>query len=63
MHVAFEQEVPRRAYQVCLDADGDFYWLRRENGRVHRYDTEPDTTWARRMTVRFLSWLPIDWLL
>ncbi len=39
------------------------YWLRRENGQVKRYDTEPGATWVRRMTVRFLSLLPIDWLL
>lgn len=63
MHSAFGRDVPQRAYQVCLDADGNLYWLGRENGRVQRYDTEPDTTWARRMTVRFLSLLPIDWLL
>lgn len=63
MHKAFVEDIPGRAYQVFLDDDGALYWLRQQNGETKRYDTEPDTAWTRRMTVRLLSFLPIDWLL
>ena len=63
MHANFKRDVPAHAYQVGLDADGHLYWLREENGVVRRFDTEPGTSWTRRMTVRVLSLLPIDWLL
>ena len=63
LHTVFEREIPRRAYQVRLDADGKLYWLRWQDGTFRRYDTEPDTGWLRRLGVRVLSWLPIDWLL
>lgn len=63
MHQAFEQEVPARAYQVKLDADGKLYWLLRQGDAVQRYDTEPGTSWPGRLMVRLLALLPIDWLL
>ena len=63
MRAAFEHEIPKRAYEVGVDADGHLYWLTERNGKVLRYDTEPDTTLGRRMAVSFLRLLPIDWLL
>lgn len=63
MHSAFVEDIPLRAYEVSLDADGRLHWLREENGKMQRYDNEPETTWSRRMMVRLLSALPIDWLL
>ncbi len=63
MHRAFDKEVPLRAYRVRLDADGKLFWVRHDDARTERYDTEPDSSWVRRMSVRVLSWLPIDWLL
>ncbi|MCD6681032.1 MAG: phospholipase D family protein [Burkholderiaceae bacterium] len=63
MHEAFAHEVPARAYEVRLDADGKLYWLLRQGDAVQRFDTEPDTSWLRRMSVRLLALLPIDWLL
>ena len=63
MHQAFEHEVPARAYQVALDADGKLYWLLRQGNAVQRYDTEPGTSWLSRLMVRLLALLPIDWLL
>lgn len=63
MRTAFKQDIPSRAYQVRLDPNGTLYWLRQQNGTMHRYDTEPDTSWVRRMTVKFISLWPIDWLL
>lgn len=63
LHANFDRDVPAYAYRVGLDANGKLYWLGPENGRVQRYDTEPDTSWTRRTIVRLLSLLPIDWLL
>ena len=63
MHANFKRDVPGHAYQVGLDAHGHLYWLRVENGGVQRFDAEPDSSWLRRVTVRVLSLLPIDWLL
>ena len=61
--LAFAQDIPRRTYQVFLDSDGSLYWLRQQDGKTLRYDTEPDSSWTRRISVRFLELLPIDWLL
>ena len=61
---AFETEVPRLAYEVRLTTDGQCAeWIERtENGDV-RYDADPGTSAARRAWIRFLSVLPIEWLL
>ncbi len=59
----FVSLVPQVAYMTRLDADGRLYWLKRDNGMEVRYDTEPNTTWFRRLGVWFLSILPIESLL
>jgi putative cardiolipin synthase len=60
---AFNDSIPKNAYQVHLTPDGELYWTEhRDNGLV-RYDTEPGTTRWLRTLVWFLSRLPIDWLL
>jgi putative cardiolipin synthase len=61
---AFDTEVPRLAYEVRLTADGQCAeWIERaESGEV-RYDADPGTSAARRAWIRFLSVLPIEWLL
>ena len=63
MHEAFTHEVPARAWEVRLDADGNPYWLLRQGHTVQRLDTEPGSSWLRRMSVRLLALLPIDGLL
>lgn len=63
MHAAFVHEVPARAWEVRRDADGKLYWLLRQGNTVQRFDTEPGTSWLRRMSVRLFALLPIDWLL
>jgi putative cardiolipin synthase len=55
--------LPERAYEVHLAADGSLFWIERKPGPVVRYDTEPHVGFWRRLSVRLLSWLPIDWLL
>jgi putative cardiolipin synthase len=57
------ENMPELAYEVRLDADGKLYWIERSGGKLIRYDTEPGTDLAQRISIRFLSWLPIDWLL
>jgi putative cardiolipin synthase len=61
---AFENEVPRLAYEVRLTSDGQCAeWIERtEKGDV-RYGTDPGTSAVRRAWIQFLSVLPIEWLL
>jgi putative cardiolipin synthase len=58
-----EEDMPSRAYEVRLDADGKLYWLERSEGNTRRHDQEPGTTLWQRAGVQLLSFLPIDWLL
>lgn len=52
-----------RAYEVKLNQDGTLVWIDRKQGTTIRYDVEPATSFWRRLSVRVMSWLPIDWLL
>jgi putative cardiolipin synthase len=55
--------MPFQAYELRLADSGKLYWLERQSGEMRRYDYDPGTTWLQRMSVRFFSLLPIDWLL
>lgn len=55
--------VGERAYEVRLAPNGSLFWIERKQGVALRYDTEPGAGFWRRVGVRLLSWLPIDWLL
>jgi cardiolipin synthase C len=59
LSVFLDKVYPDLAYRVTLDAKGDLRW---EDGKTV-YDTEPETSWGQRAAVRFVSWLPVDWLL
>ncbi|MCC7326189.1 MAG: phospholipase D family protein [Burkholderiales bacterium] len=60
----FDVEVPMLAYEVKLAPDGSsLEWIERTSTGETRYDTEPETSWATRMGVEFMSILPIEWLL
>ncbi|WP_241974293.1 phospholipase D family protein [Aliidiomarina minuta] len=59
----FAEEVPKQAYELRLSASGRMYWLERNTGQHVRHDREPGTSFGQRLSVRFFSWLPIDWLL
>ncbi|MDB5933413.1 MAG: hypothetical protein JWQ01_757 [Massilia sp.] len=52
-----------RAYEVRLAADGSLYWIEQKQGVAIRHDSEPGTSFWRRLGVRVMSWLPIDSLL
>jgi len=60
---AFQREVPATAYRVCLDDKGDLYWLEQRGGETIRHDTEPGTTLWQRLSVWFVSLLPLEPLL
>lgn len=59
----FDQGIPENAYEVRLSDSGDLYWIERRDGKQIRYDSEPETGFFKRGFVRFLSVLPIEWLL
>ncbi|UUZ57530.1 hypothetical protein LP419_35700 [Massilia sp. H-1] len=46
-----------------LAPEGTLYWIEQTPAGPVRHDTEPGTSWWQRMAVRFMSLLPIDWLL
>jgi cardiolipin synthase C len=56
-------QVPGLAYEVKLTPEGTVYWEEPGTAGAVRHDVEPGTTWWQRMAVRFMSLLPIDWLL
>jgi len=57
------EDVPALSYEVKLAPDGTLYWMEQTAAGPVRHDVEPGTTWWRRLSVRLLSLLPIDWLL
>lgn len=59
----FLDGIPRTAYRVCLDDKDRLYWLEQRDGRTIRHDTEPGTRWWQRVSVWFVSLLPIEHLL
>ena len=57
----FDEAVKLDAYEVILAADGQLEWV--EPGGEVRHRREPNTTFLKRLIVRLLAWLPIEWLL
>ena len=51
---------PENSCRVGLDPDGDLVWETEKDGRIRRYDDEPDTTFGRRFTVDLLKLLPLE---
>jgi putative cardiolipin synthase len=59
-----DQQIEQRAYQVVLAQDGEaLEWIERTSDGEVRYDREPKTGWLKRVGVRVMQWLPIEWLL
>ena len=52
-----------RAYEVRLSPEGKLYWIERGPGGSVRHDTEPGASAWQHGVVKFMSLLPIDWLL
>lgn len=58
-----ERLAPARAYEVRLSDEDRLYWVERRDGGDVRHDVEPGASRWRRFAARFLSRLPIEWLL
>ncbi|MES2017651.1 MAG: phospholipase D family protein [Pseudomonadota bacterium] len=52
-----------RAYEVRLTPDGALYWIEPGPDGEVRHDVEPGASLWQRGMVKFMSLLPIDWLL
>jgi putative cardiolipin synthase len=64
LSAAFGDVIPRGSYRPVLDPRGRLEWLEQApDGSVRRHDREPGTTLARRFSVGFLAFLPIEGLL
>jgi putative cardiolipin synthase len=59
----FRDQIPLDSYEVRLSDGGGLSWTERREGRVIRHEREPGTKLWQRAWVRFLSVLPIEWLL
>ena len=60
---AFEQRIPQEAYRVQQDARGRLYWTEQRGDEEIIHAREPGTSLLKRLGVKVLSWLPIEWLL
>jgi putative cardiolipin synthase len=61
---AFDNELPRNAYEVRLSGDGQgLEWIERTDAGEVRYSSPPQAGPLRRLWIGFLSILPIEWLL
>jgi putative cardiolipin synthase len=59
---AFENSIPRQAYEVRLSGD-KLQWIERSGADTVVHDSEPETSSLRSLWVHFLSVMPIEWLL
>jgi cardiolipin synthase C len=63
MDIVFRSRIPMDAYEVRSSEDGRIWWQERRGSELFRHDKEPGTSVWKRAWVRFLSALPIEWLL
>lgn len=60
---AFNSVIPARSYRVRLSDAGELEWVERRGGQEVVLHTEPGTSVWQRAWIRFLSILPIEWML
>lgn len=60
---SFEQLIPSHAYRVSLTDGGQLRWHSGTGPTATTYEKEPQSTWYQRWMLKFLAWLPIEWLL
>ena len=64
LDAAFDNDLPKAAYEVRLSADGDdLEWIAQTPAGEQRYTREPGAGFWRRAAVGLMSILPIEWLL
>lgn len=52
------------AYEVKLDSNGNLEWLdHRSDGKVVKYQVDPETTRFQRFFIYSVSYLPLEWLM
>ena len=59
----FAKKIQQNAYEVRLGSDGNLVWLERRGDELITHHQEPGVGLLRRITVKVLTWLPIDSLL
>lgn len=47
------------SYEVIL-RNHQMFWQGEKNGELKEWDTEPETSWVKRMIVKVVSWLPVE---
>lgn len=62
-HDVFEKLTADHAYIVTLNEKNRLRWLRIVEGERVVYTREPQTSWYKRAAVKFMEWLPIEWML
>jgi cardiolipin synthase C len=62
-HSTLDRKLPAIAYELRLTADGELEWIEQTDAGELRHRSEPKAGLGRRVSVRILSWLPIEWLL
>ncbi|MGC7590884.1 phospholipase D family protein [Bisgaard Taxon 46] len=50
-------------FKVALNSSGELFWQTKENGTLKTYDTEPHSSIFKRLSLWFLSLLPVEHLL
>ena len=63
LSAVFDRGFPGTAYEVRRAPEGGLEWLDRSPSGERRLTTEPGTGFLKRAWVRFLSILPIEWML
>lgn len=63
MSDAFDNNIPRRAFELQLDAGNELVWLDRSGSGIRELTSEPSTSIWKRLYIGFLSALPIESLL
>jgi putative cardiolipin synthase len=59
----FDTGIPKAAYEVQVNPNGQLQWIDRTSMGVMSFDHEPGAALVERSWVQFLSGLPIEWLL
>jgi len=59
----FDQAIPRTQYEVRLNKEDSVEWVEQANGGEVIHNASPETGVLRRIWIRFLSMLPIEWML
>lgn len=61
---SLDHYLPHIAYEVKLDQNNNLIWLEQKNdGSIKEWRQEPETTTLQRLSMKWVSYLPIEWLM